>query len=213
MNLANIFSILQSRFRLAYPKNPDERHASSPLRNQPGRAAGPFLHTNIPHWAAQALEDPGRTRRCIALVSACRESGAGYLVHVLQVGSMQIRTLLPTSHASARRLFEHALAHECLNITLDIDETTQSLEMMTMLDRESASAALAAPQVQPSEIVALDEAKTLLALAAVPNLPSLIPAEQVCDVLVVYAGDTRSVVPSHGGGVTGQSEEERRPLH
>lgn len=149
----------------------------------------------------------------MAMVSACHDSGAVYLVHVLQVGSMQIRTMLPTSHACARKLFEHAVEHECLNITLDIDETTQSLEMVTVLDRESALAALAAPQVQASEIVALDEAKTLLALAAAPNLPSLSSGEQVLDVLVVYAGDTKSLVASHGRDSTGQAEEGRSPLH
>lgn len=213
MNLDNFLSVLQSRVRMAYPRSANERHAASPMWNQPAHSAAPFLATSIPNLVAKSLEDQSLPRHCMALVSACRKSGAGYLVHVLQAGSLQIRTFMPTSNAGNRRLLKHAVAHETLNITLDIEETTHSLEMLTVLDRESALAALAVPQVPASEAVVVDEALALLALSAVPNIRSLAPGERVLDVLVAYAGDTESIVRSRQSDSMGEALGEHGPIH
>lgn len=201
-------SFLQSRIRLATVRGPESRDPASPIRRHSTYASGPFIEASVPHWGSLALERNDMPRRGSALVSSMPDSGMHYVLHVMQIGPMQVRTLMPTSFGGARRLLKHAAEHEQLCIAFNIEETTQVLEVVTGLDRNIASRALAAPQVPMSKVVVRDEANLVVALACADGAPSLIEGHPVLDILVVYCGDaTEFLLKSHGhsDGVAGQN--------
>lgn len=206
-------SFLQSRIRLASVRGPEARDPASPLRRHSTYAAGPFIETGVPHWGSLALERKDMPRRGSALVASVPDSGLHYALHVLQIGPMQVRTLMPTSFSGARRLLKHATEHEQLCIAFSIEETTQVLEVVTGLDRNIASRALAAPQVQMSKAVVKDEANLVVALACADGAPSLIEDQPVLDILVVYCGDATEFLRKSHGLPDGEPGELRDFVH
>lgn len=179
---------LQTRIRLATAEGAHERPLESPLSQQPHYVPSPFLLSSLPTSAADILAADEPPNKSIGLVWTRPATQATYVLHVVQAGHLQLRTVLPTSNESVRALLEHAVGHESLNLVFDIEGTTQGLDLLTVLDRETASVALAAPQVQTSDAVQEDEAELLLSLAREPEVPSLVPGCEVFETLVVFGG-------------------------
>lgn len=181
---------LQSRIRLAQAEEAHTRPHESPLSEHANYVPGPFLLSSVPRWAADLLASDDFSHQSIELVWRHPATQATYILHVLQAGPLQLRTLLPSAAPGVRKLLEHAAAHQTLNLVFDIEESTQALDFLVVFDRQAALKALAAPQLRTSEAVQDDEAELLLSLVREVEVPSLVADCPVREALVVFAGET-----------------------
>lgn len=184
---------LKSRIRLATTAGAHERPPESPLSQQSRYVPGPFLLSSLPGWAAELLASDDTPNQGIELVWRRPDTQATYVLHVLQAGRLQLRTVLPTAAPDCRKLLEHAAEHRTLNLVFDIEGTTRALDFLVGFDPEAARVALAAPQVRTSEAVQEDEGELLLALARAAEVPSLVADREVSEAMVILAGATAPV--------------------
>lgn len=182
-------SYLFSRLRLATIKPAESRHPNSPLLRSSPNLAGPFLETSLPSWAANALERSDRPRGAAAFMANRRDTGANYLVHGLQCGDLQLRIVIPIGCPGAAELFGHLAKHEQTSVMCAIDDSTQAVELEILLDRQAAAIALEATPVEMTEAVLKDEAQLLFSLVQPKGMRTLIPDQQVQDVIVIYCVD------------------------
>lgn len=183
---------LFSRLRFATITPADERHPNAPLTRSAPELNGPFLQTSLPSWAANTLERPDLPHAAASFLASRRDTGATYMVHGLQCGDFQLRVVVPVASAGAPELFAHLEKLGRVSVICDIDESTQSVELAITLDKLAATRALAAPRVPMTEAVFRDEAEMLHALVHAESVPSLVPAQDVRDVLVLFCGDQAS---------------------
>ena len=182
-------STLHSRVRIATVKSAKSWPYESPLRRNPSHVIGPYLKTSLPNWAAAALENREVSRESSVFVWKRRDTKATYVVHVLQCGSVQLRTMIPVACQGVRALLEHASERGQFSILFSIEDTNLVLELVTSLDQEAASVALTASQVAMSERVLDDEARLMLDMMQTDGIPTLIPEQQVQRVVVLFCGD------------------------
>lgn len=187
---------LLSRVRFATIKPADERHPSAPLPRTVPELKAPFLQTSLPSWAANTLERTNLPNSAASFLANRRDTGATYLVQGLQCGGLQLRLVVPVACAGAPELFAHLEKLGRVSVICDIDESTQSIELAMALDKEAATCALAAPRVPMTEEVFRDEAEMLHALVHAEAVPSLIPGQDVHDVMVLYCRDQASLKTS-----------------
>lgn len=187
---------LLSRVRFATIKPADERHPSAPQARTVPELKPPSLQTSLPSWAANTLERADLPNSAASFLAKRRDTGATYLVHGLQCGDLQLRLVVPVACAGAPELFAHLEKLGRVSVICDIDESTQSIELAMTLDKEAATCALAAPRVPMTEEVFRDEAEMLHALVHAESVPSLIPGQDVRDVLVLYCRDQASLKTS-----------------
>lgn len=187
---------LLSRVRFATIKPADERHPSAPLPRTIPELKVPFLQTSLPSWAASTLERANLPTSAASFLANRRDTGATYLVHGLQCGDLQLRLVVPVACAGAPELFAHLEKLGRVSVICDIDDSTQSIELAMALDKEAATCALAAPRVPMTEEVFRDEAEMLHALVHAEAVPSLIPGQDVHDVMVLYCRDQASLKTS-----------------
>lgn len=191
-------SHLFSRLRLATIKPAEQRHPNAPLARSSPELNGPFIHTSLPSWAANTLERLDLPREAASFLANRRDTGATYLVHGLQCGDLQLRVVVPVACPGAPALFAHIGQQEHVSVICDVDESTQSVELAIALNKEAAVRALAAPKVAMTDEVFRDEASMLFALAHAQTVPSLIPAQEVRDVIVLFCGDTAALAAMDG---------------
>lgn len=187
------FHHLFSRLRLASILPAERRHPSAPLARSVPQLHGPFLHTTLPNWAAETLEREDLPREAASFVANRRDTGATYLVHGLQCGTLQVRVVIPVTCPGAAQLFAHLTEQERVSLICDIDESSQSIELAMALDKQAAIRALAAPSVPTSDQMLQDEAEMLFCLVHAQSMPSLISGQHVQDVVVLFCGDLSSL--------------------
>lgn len=180
---------LFSRLRLAVIKPTEQRHPNAPLARSTPQLRGSFIQTSLPSWAANTLVRSDLPRGAAAFFANRRKTGASYLVHGLQCGTLQLRTVIPVASSSAKALFTHLAEQQHVSAICYVDESTQAIELAIALDKEAAVRALAAPSVLMTDAVLHDEAEMVFSLVHAPSMPSLTPGQDVRDVLVLFCGD------------------------
>lgn len=204
---------LLSRLRFASITPADERHPNAPLTRSAPELNGPFLQASLPSWAANTLERPDLPHAAASLLANRRNTGATYLVTGLQCGDLQLRVVVPVASAGALELLEHSQKVGQVSAICDIDESTQSIELAMTLDKQAATCALAAPRVPMSEEVFRDEAEMLHALVHSESVPSLIPAQNVRDVVVLFCRDQASLKASKSYWPTDSTAQFGTKMH
>lgn len=182
-------SYLFSRLRLATIKPAESRHPNAPLLQSSPSLAGPFIESSLPNWAANALERSDKPRATASFMANRRGTGATYLVHGLQCGDLQLRLVIPVSCSGAAELFGHLGKYEQASVICGIDDSTQAVELEMLLDKRAATIALEATPVEMTEAVFDDEAQLLFSLVQTQTMRTLIPGQEVHDVIVIYCGN------------------------
>lgn len=206
-------SHLFSRLRLATIEPAEQRHPNAPLVRSAPELNGPFIQTSLPSWAANTLERSDLPREAASFLANRRDTRATYLVHGLQCGDLQLRVVVPVACPGAPALFAHIGQHEHVSVICDVDDSTQSVELAIALNKEVAFKALEAPKVSMTEEVFRDEAAMLFAFAHAPSMPSLIPAQDVRDVIVLFCGDTAALAAMAPSSTTERHQHLNSKMH